>query len=174
VGLHPARHPDPRTNRAAARKVTKLHAKIRHQRLDHHHKTALALVRTHDVIAVADLNIAGMTRAPEPKPDPDQPGTFLPNGSAAKAGLNKSILDAGWGQFLGILAGKAESAGRRVIPVDARNTSHTCPRSGHVAANNRVNQAEFNCQRCGHTANADVVGAVNIHSRAGPVLSDTA
>ncbi|WP_418953204.1 hypothetical protein [Streptomyces scabiei] len=38
-----------------------------------------------------------MSKAPVPRPDPDQPGTFLPNGAAAKAGLNKSINDAGWG-----------------------------------------------------------------------------
>ncbi|WP_443045655.1 zinc ribbon domain-containing protein [Streptomyces sp. HUCO-GS316] len=41
-------------------------------------------------------------------------------------GLNHSILDAGWGLFFGILAQKADSAARRVIPVDARNTSRTC------------------------------------------------
>ena len=32
---------------------------------------------------------------------------------AAKAGLNRSILDAGWGQFISILVAKAEGAGRR-------------------------------------------------------------
>lgn len=114
-------------HREAARKVAKLHRKVTRKRRDHHHKTALALVRAHDTIAVEDLNIAGMTRAPAPKPDPDQAGAYLPNQAAAKAGLNNSILDAGRGQFLAILAGKAEKAGRRVIPVDARNTSRTCP-----------------------------------------------
>ncbi|TJZ54087.1 hypothetical protein FCH28_12825 [Streptomyces piniterrae] len=63
-----------------------------------------------------------MTKAPAPKPDRDNAGAFLPNGPAAKAGPNRSILDAGWGMFFGILAQKAESAARRVIPVDARNT----------------------------------------------------
>jgi putative transposase len=42
---------------------------------------------------------------------------------AAKSGLNKSILDAGWGVFFAILTDKAESAGRTVIAVDPRNTS---------------------------------------------------
>lgn len=161
-------------HRAAAGKVARLHEKARRQRLDHHHKTALALVRANDVIAHEDLNIAGMTCAPEPEPDPNRPGVFVPNHAAAKAGLNRSILDAGWGQFLRILANKAESAGRHVIEVDARNTSRTCPECGHVARANRVSQAEFVCQRCGYTANADVVGSVNILSRAGLVLSDAA
>ncbi|MEV8479487.1 transposase [Streptomyces sp. NPDC051173] len=167
-----------RKHRAAARKVAKLHAKIRRQRLDHHHKQALALVREHDVIGHEKLNTAGMTKAPAPKPDPGKDGAFLPNGAAAKAGLNKNILDAGWGLFLGILAQKAESAARRVIPVDARNTSRTCPIAaggcGHVAKENRVTQAKFECVKCGFVENADTVGALNVLHRAGLVLCDAA
>jgi len=157
-------------HRAAARKVAKLHAKIRRQRLDHHHKTALALVREHDVIGHEKLNTAGMTKSPRPKPDPGQDGAYLPNGAAAKAGLNRSILDAGWGQFFTILANKAESAGRRVIEVDARNTSRTCPDCGHVAKENRVTQAKFECTACGLVDNADRVGALNVLHRAGLAL----
>ncbi|MGW1199610.1 RNA-guided endonuclease InsQ/TnpB family protein [Streptomyces sp. NPDC002536] len=165
-------------HRAAVRKVARLHAKIRRQRLDHHHKQALALVQEHDVIGHERLNTAGMTKAPAPRPDPEQNGAFLANGAAAKAGLNKSILDAGWGQFLGILAQKAESAARRVIEVDARNTSRTCPPEiggcGHVAKENRVTQAEFECVKCGLVENADRVGALNVLHRAGLVLCDGA
>ncbi|MFD4504768.1 RNA-guided endonuclease InsQ/TnpB family protein [Streptomyces sp. NPDC058457] len=161
-------------HRAAARKVARLHTEIRHQRLDHHHKTARLLVQDHDVIAYERLNTAGMTKAPPPKPDPATPGTFLPNGAAAKAGLNRIILDASWGQFLRILANKAESAGRRVVEVDARNTSRTCPECGHIAKENRVTQAKFECTACEFTANADHVGALNVLSRAGLVLCDAA
>lgn len=157
-------------HRTAARKAAELHAKIRRQRADFHHKTARALVADHDVIAHERLNTAGMTKAPAPKADPRQPGGFLPNGAAAKAGLSRSILDAGWAQFLGILANKAESAGRLMVPVDARNTSRTCPERGHVAKENRVTQERFRCTACGFTANADHVGATNVLNRAGPIL----
>src|SRR3981189_2800089 len=94
-----------------------------------------------------------MVRAPKPKPDPGNAGAFLPNGAAAKAGLNKSIHDAGWGVFLGILAHKADSAGRKLIPVDPRNTSRTCPRKdcAHVAEENRPTQEKFQCVRWGYT-----------------------
>jgi putative transposase len=160
--------------RAAARKVAKLHARIRRQRLDFHHKTARALVTDHDVIAHERLNTAGMTNGPAPKPDPDQDGAFLANGAAAKAGLNRSILDAGWGVFLAILAGKAESAGRTVIAVDARNTSRVCPACGHTAKENRVTRAKFRCTACGFAANADHVGATNVLNRAGLALCDVA
>ncbi|MFI2368718.1 RNA-guided endonuclease InsQ/TnpB family protein [Streptomyces sp. NPDC018833] len=84
------------------------------------------------------------------------------------------VLDAGWGLFLGILANKAESAGRRVIPVEARNTSRTCPACGHVAKENRVTQTKFECVKCGRVANADHVGALNVLSRAGLALCDAA
>ncbi|MBT2505472.1 transposase [Streptomyces sp. ISL-98] len=146
----------------AVDKVAELHGKVRRQRLDHAHKTALGLVRAHDFIAHEDLKIRNMSKAPAPKPDPDQPGTFLPNGGAAKTGLNRSIADAGWGVFLTILRAKAESAGREVIAVDPRNTSRTCPECGHTAKENRPTQEKFHCQSCGHTAHADTVGALNV------------
>jgi putative transposase len=158
----------------AAAKVAAVHGAVRRRRVDHAHKTALGLVREFDVIAHEQLTITNMVRSPKPKPDPELPGVFLPNGAAAKAGLNRSIHDAGWGVFLGILADKADSAGRVLIPVNPRDTSRTCPHCGHVSGDNRRTQAEFVCVACGHTANADVVGAVNIADRAGLVLRETA
>ncbi|WP_327426370.1 RNA-guided endonuclease InsQ/TnpB family protein [Streptomyces sp. NBC_01236] len=155
----------------AVDKVAGLHRKVRLQRLDHAHKTALTLVREHDVIAHEALKIRNMVKGPAPKPDPDRPGGFLPNGAAAKAGLNHSISDAGWGVFLTILHAKAESAGREVIAVDPRNTSRTCPACGHVSAENRPTQEKFHCLSCGHSAHADTVGALNV-LRAGLVRCD--
>jgi putative transposase len=130
-------------------------------------------VRDADAVACEDLAITNMTRRPAPKPAGD--GTFEPNGAAAKAGLNKAILDAGWGMFLDILAHKAECAGRELIPVDARNTSRTCPQPdcGHVAKENRVGEL-FECTRCGYADHADRVGALNTAHRAGLVLCDSA
>ncbi|MET7779688.1 transposase [Streptomyces sp. NPDC005388] len=160
----PRVHRDKRTatHRRAVEKVAKLHGKVRRQRLDHAHKTALDLVREHDFIAHEDLKIRNMNRAPAPKPDPDQPGSFLPNGAASKAGLNRSIADAGWGVFLAILNAKAESAGRKVVAVDPRNTSRRCPQCGHTAKENRPTQEKFHCVSCGHNAHADTVGALNV------------
>jgi transposase len=149
-------------HRRAVEKVAALHGKARRQRFDHAHKTALGLVREHDFIAHEDLKIRNMSKAPAPKPDPENAGAFLPNGSAAKAGLNHSINDAGWGVFLTILHAKAESAGREVIAVDPRNTSRRCPECGHTVKENRPTQEKFHCVSCGHTAHADTVGALNV------------
>lgn len=155
----------------AVEEIARLHGKARRQRLAHAHKTAVGLIRGHDVIAHEDLKIRNMSKAPEPKPDPEQPGSFLPNGAVGKAGLNRSISDAGWGVFLAILHAKAESAGREVIAVDPRNTSRRCPECGHTARENRPTQEKFHCVSCGHSAHADTVGAVNV-LRAGLVRRD--
>jgi putative transposase len=80
-----------RIRRALAREWRR----VRNRRRDFHHKTARTLINECDVIALEDLNIAGMTKRPAPRPDPGKPGTFLANRARAKAGLNRSILDAG-------------------------------------------------------------------------------
>ncbi|MEU8109536.1 transposase, partial [Nonomuraea muscovyensis] len=157
--------------RKAVTRFAALHAKVRRQRLDAAHKAALALVRAYDVIVHEALTVTNMTRRAAPKPD--GVGGHLPNGAAAKSGLNRSILDAGWRVFLTILSHKAESAGRELIAVNPANTSRTCSRCGHRAKENRGTQAEFRCMACGHEAHADVNAAINI-LRAGLALRDAA
>lgn len=149
--------------------VAARHRKIADQRKDFHHKQARALVERYDVLAVEDLKIANMVRRAKPVPDPDAPGSYLPNGGRAKSGLNRSISDASWGGFLGILRAKAEDAGRVWIEVDPRHTSDGCENCGHAARENRVTQAEFVCRRCSHRAQADEHAARNI-LRAGLAL----
>jgi putative transposase len=95
-------------------------------------------------------------------PDPDNPGQYLANGARAKSGLNRSISDAGWGRFTSMLRAKAEDAGRTWIEVDPRHTSDGCEKCGYAAAENRITQAEFECQRCSHRTHADEHAARNI------------
>ncbi len=142
--------------------VAARHRKIANQRKDFHHKRARTLVQRYDLLVVEDLQIANMLRRAKPVPDPDNPGQYLPNGAAAKTGLSRSISDAGWGQFISILRAKAEDAGRTWIEVDPRHTSDRCEHCGHAAPENRVSQAEFVCQRCAHTAQADEHAARNL------------
>jgi putative transposase len=150
-------------NRRRARAtVAARHRRIVNQRRNFHHHTARALVARYDLVVVEDLRIRNLVRRPAPRPDPDQPGRFLPNRAGAKSGLHRSIHDAGWGQFVSILRAKAEEAGRVVIDVDARHTSDRCGACGHTAKENRASQTVFSCRRCGHTANADEHAARNI------------
>lgn len=145
--------------RRAGERVGRIHRKTRNQRRDFLHKLSRCLVDDHDLIAVEDLAIANMTR--RPRPVPDDRGGFAPNGAAAKSGLNSSILDAGWGILIAMLAYKAEDAGRHLIAVDPRRTSQTCSACGLVDVDNR-HGAVFRCVGCGHQAHADVNAAVNI------------
>jgi putative transposase len=146
------------------RKLAREWRKVRNRRRDFHHKAARALVGTCDVVVLERLRTANMTRRSRPRPDPDRPGIYLPNGASAKAGLNKAILDAGWAQFTTILVGKAEEAGRRVILVNPAGTSITC----HLCAARctRPRQDAVICPVHG-PMDADVNGARNVYARAG-------
>ena len=126
--------------------------------------TTTDLARTYDLIAMEDLRVTNMVRRPQPKPDPEQPGAFLPNGARAKAALNKAILASCWGRFLARLEHKMPEGA--VVRVDPRNTSRTCAACGHCASGNRESQAVFECVACGHQAHADTNAALNILRRA--------
>jgi putative transposase len=153
-------------NRRRARaRVGEVHRRIRNSRADFHHKTARALVSTCDAIALEDLKITSMTRSASGTLD--QPGTNV----AAKAGLNRSILDAGWGQFTRILTAKAEEAGRRIVLVDPRYTSITCHQCGSRCL--RPSQSLVICPAHGGM-DADLNAARNIHARAGLGSGQTA
>jgi putative transposase len=146
-------------NRSRLRRaLAKEWRKLRNQRRDFHHKTARALVDTCDTIALEALRVAAMTATAA--------GTAKVPGRnvAAKAGLNRSILDAGWGQFRSILAAKAESAGRRVILVHPASTSLDCHACG--ASCTRLRQDTVVCPVHGEL-DADLNGARNIATRAG-------
>jgi putative transposase len=150
-------------NRRRAREtLAARHRKLANQRRNFHHQVARALVARYGLLVVEDLRIRNMVRRPAPHPDPDQPGGFLPNRAAAKAGLHRSIHDAGWARFVLILRAKAEEAGRVVIDVDARHTSDRCEVCGHTATENRPSQAVFSCRGCGLTLDADEHAARNI------------
>ncbi|MET8334810.1 hypothetical protein [Streptosporangium canum] len=64
---------------------------MRRRRLDGAHKAAPALVGGYDLIVHEALRVASMTRSAA--------GTLQAPGRnvAQKSGLNRSILDAGWG-----------------------------------------------------------------------------
>lgn len=152
------------------RKIAKLHRKVRNQRHDFHHQTARRLVDSCDTIVVEDLKVANMNRRAKPKPDPDKPGAWLPNGAAAKTGLNRSIADVGWASFRTILTVKAENAGRKIIAVNPAHTSIRC----HVCqvTCTRPEQSVVVCPEHG-SFDADLNGAINILGR-GLASSNTA
>jgi len=140
----------------AKAKVTKIHSRIAHVRSDFLHKTSTILSKNHAMIVIEDLKVANMSKSAA--------GTLEKPGRSvrAKSGLNRSILDQGWGEFRRQLEYKQAWMGGEVLAINPRNTSRTCPACGHVSAENRKTQAKFECVDCGYENNADFVGAINI------------
>jgi putative transposase len=128
------------------------------QRQDFHHKTALALVRKYDTIYVEALQVANMTRRPAPVPDGS--GGYLHNG-AAKAGLNKSIHDAGWYRFRIILTCKAVSAGKCVVAVPPAYTTQVCSGCGALVRKSLSIRTHV-CPECGLILDRDENAARNV------------
>jgi len=127
--------------RKARQRVARLHHHLANQRRDWQHKTALALVRTYDVIAHEDLNVKGL----------------------ARTRLAKSIHDAGWTQFLAILTSKAEGAGVAVVAVDARNTTQVCSGCRALpAVPLTLRDRVYHCASCHVSLDRDVNAAHNI------------
>jgi len=143
-------------------RIAKKFAKQRRRRNDFTAKAARTLTHTHQLIAVEDLRVASMIKRAAPKPDPEQPGVFLPNRAAQKSGLNRAILSKGWGKFLLNLHHQARYTGTRIIAVPAAFTSQRCHRCQYVSAGNRESQASFRCIRCAWHGNADINAALNI------------
>jgi putative transposase len=126
--------------RKAVTLLAKAHAKVRRARQDFHHKTALALVRQYDTIHHEDL----------------QPANMVKNHHLAK-----SISDAGWSAFLGILSFKAVEAGKTVVAVPAAFTSQACSGCG-VVVHKGLSVHWHLCPECGTSLHRDHNAARNI------------
>jgi len=134
----------------AARSVAQTHLKIDRQRRDFHFKIAHHYALLYAIIVVEHLHIAGMTR---------------------NRRLSKSILDAGWAEFLNILQSKAESAGSEVRRIDARYTSQKCSRCGELTPKSLSVRTHI-CHHCSFVLDRDQNAAMNI-LRAGTRPSGT-
>jgi len=145
----------------ARKAVAKAHRKIARQRKDFQQKAAKTLVERYQVLVFEDIQTSNLTRKPKPKQDEN--GTYLPNGASAKGGLNKSILDAGWSQFVQVCTYKAAWAGRTLIKVDPKFTSQVCSGCGQVRKKD-LSERWHRCD-CGTELDRDVNAAINILER---------
>jgi putative transposase len=130
--------------RNKARKLlAKKHLKVRRQRQDFHHKTALDLVRRYDVIYLEDLRVRNLVR---------------------NRHLAKSISDAGWGAFRTTLEYKAACAGKQVIAVEPAYTSQDCSGCGERIQKSLSVRTHV-CTSCGLVLDRDENAAKNIQWR---------
>lgn len=146
------------------RRIARLHSTVARRRRDSINKATTYLAKNHRLIVIEDLRVKNLTRTPKPKADPDQEGAFLPNGAAAKAGLNRVVLDKGFGEIRRQLEYKHVWYGSQLLAENPAYTSQKCSACGHTEADNRKSQEDFYCLKCGHTENADLNAAKNILS----------
>jgi putative transposase len=134
-------------NRAKARvRVAVAYRKVRDQRADHHHKLALRLIRENQAIAVEDLCVAGL----------------------ARTRLAKSVHDAGWATFVGLLEEKAAQHGRQVVRIGRwEPTSQTCSVCGHRDGPKPLDRRAWQCGKCRTAHDRDANAARNILVAAG-------
>jgi len=140
-------------------KINRLHTKIANIRHNTLHKLSTTLSNSHAMVVLENLQIKNMTKSA--KGDRDAPGRRVKQ----KSGLNRVILEQGWGMFKTFLEYKQAWSGGQVLFVDPKYTSQTCPVCHHKSKDNRQTQSEFECVLCGHKAHADVVGAINVLER---------
>src|SRR2546429_2659597 len=141
----------------AVQRVANCHRKIANQRKDFQHKASRKLINRYQVIVFEDLQVKNITKAPAPKQD-ETTGQYLPNGARAKAGLNNSILDAGWGMFQQICKNKAACAGSRILFVSPKHTSQMC--SGCGAMVQKELEERWHACSCGCSLDRDHNAAI--------------
>ena len=147
-----------RRNRARLRLLAHK-SKMARRRRDMIHQVTNQLAKNHRVIVIEALRTKAMTASGR--------GTVAAPGRnvAQKAGLNRAILDKGWGEFRRQLQYKLAWSGGLLLEVPARDTSRTCAACAHVDAASRISRDHFRCVACGHSDNADVNAAIEIRRR---------
>ena len=132
-----------RNRKKAKKRLAVLHEKVRNTRKDFLHKLSRQLVHSHSLLALEDLASHEM----------------------AERNYGKSINDAGWSEFIGMLSCKAESAGSRVILVNPKNTSKECNDCGTLVSKT-LWERHHDCPSCGLSMDRDLNAAINILNRA--------
>ena len=107
---------------------------------------AVRLARAYDVIAIEDLDLAGMKKALK---------------------FGKSVSDNGWGAFTQYLEESCRKTGSVVIRVDKWfPSSRKCHVCGYVNHELKLSDRTYVCPVCGNTMDRDAHAAVNIRDEA--------
>jgi IS605 OrfB family transposase len=128
----------------ARRRLAKQHVKVADARRDFHQQLSTRLIRENQTVCVETLNVAGLGRS----------------------NLAKSLADAGWSQFVAMLAYKADLHGRTLVKVDRWfPSSQRCAACGHrggPAGRAGLKVRTWTCLVCAATHDRDLNAAKNI------------
>ncbi len=124
-------------------KLDKIHERINNQRSDFLHKLSRHYVNNYDIICVEDLDVKGLKE------------------KGYNKGIHRNIHDASWSKFIFMLSYKAESAGRKLIKVDPRNTTQRCSACGSIVRK-ELSDRVHECPYCGLSCDRDYNASRNI------------
>ncbi|MBN3873011.1 transposase [Nostoc sp. JL33] len=130
-------------------KVSKLKCKVANQRQNWVHQVASLITSSNSMVATEKLEVKNMTRKAK-----------IGNRKKQKAGLNKSILDVGFGVLRSTIKYKVEQIGGVFIEVPTRQVkpSQTCPKCGNQHKKTldiRVHE----CSVCRYSQDRDIAAA---------------
>lgn len=139
---HARKQAGSRNKEKARLKLARAHARVADARKDFLHNLSRRLVNENQAIIVEDLNKRGMMKNRK---------------------IAKSVADAGWQSFIGMLAYKAASDGKPLVKVGryfpSTRTCHDCKHVGPVIG---MGAAEWDCPACGTVHDRDLNAARNI------------
>lgn len=147
-------------------RINRIHAKIADARRDFQHKLSTKLIRENQTISIETLAVKNMSRSA--KGTEDKPGKQV----RKKSGLNKSILDASWSEFIRQLEYKAAWYGRTIIGIDRwYPSSKRCSSCGFVLKELPLKTRSWSCPECGVHHDRDINAARNIKAAGLAVLA---
>ena len=129
------------------RKIAKLHAKIKRQRIDFLYKQAHALLRDYDIVCIEDLDLKEMAEHTKDKKD----------------NHGKAVHNTGWGTFVRILEWLCKKLGKVLIKVGRFfASSQICHACGHQQKMDDLSKRTYECPECGAVIDRDYNAALNI------------
>ena len=138
-----------RRYKKAQAKVSLLIARVANQRQNWVHQVAVEIISSNSFIATEKLEVKNMTRKAKKGKRKKQ-----------KAGLNKSILDVGFGMLRSTIKYKVEQIGGVFVEVPTRQVkpSQTCPKCGNQHKKT-LDKREHECGVCGYVQDRDIAAA---------------
>ena len=139
------------------KKIALIHARIADSRRDFQHKLSTRLIRENQTISVETLAVKNMSKSA--RGTSGTPGRRV----RQKSGLNKSILDASWSEFIRMLEYKALWYGRTLIGIDRwYPSSKRCSECGFTMNKLPLSVRAWACPGCGVIHDRDINAARNI------------
>ncbi|MGW3741277.1 RNA-guided endonuclease InsQ/TnpB family protein [Streptomyces sp. NPDC005146] len=138
-------------NRTKARiKVARAHTRVADVRREFHHQLSTRIIRENQAVAVEELAVKGL----------------------ARTRLAKSVHDAGWSAFVGMLEYKAARYGRTFVRIGRfEPTSQVCSQCGVKDGPKPLHIRVWECGACGAVLDRDINAAVNVAKAAGLAVS---